>query len=81
MANKLWDVKRVALRETLKELRMNEGYTQDQLADSLSKPQSYVSKYESGERKLDFVDVLEVIDVLGVELVTMYGVFNKKLQP
>lgn len=80
MVNKLWDAKRMALRETLKELRVGKGFTQDQMADKLSRPQSYVSKYESGERKLDFIDVLEILEVLGVELGFMYGVLNKKLQ-
>lgn len=73
-------MKRVALREVLKELRLGEGYTQDQMANKLSRPQSYVSKYESGERKLDFIDVLEILEVLGVELGFMYEMLNKKLQ-
>ena len=32
----------------------------------LNRPQSYVSKYESGERRLDVVEFLEVADAVGV---------------
>jgi len=34
--------------------------TQVQLAKRLGRPQSYVSKYESGDRRLDLVEFLEV---------------------
>ena len=37
-----------------------------EMAERLGKPQSYVSKYESGERKLDFVDVIEICEALGI---------------
>ena len=34
--------------------------TQAQVAGRLSKPQSYVAKYEGGERRLDVIEFLEV---------------------
>lgn len=40
--------------------------TQTALAQMLGKPQSYVSKYESGERRLDvveFVDICKALDI------------------
>lgn len=80
MVNKLWDSKREALRETLKELRIEKELTQAQLAVKLSKPQSYVSKYESGERKLDFVEVLEVADALLVENSILLNLYTQKLK-
>ncbi|NQU05167.1 MAG: helix-turn-helix transcriptional regulator [Calditrichaeota bacterium] len=42
------------------------GITQEQLAQNLSKPQSYVSKYENCERRLDVVEFLEICKVLGI---------------
>ena len=36
------------------------GMTQQQLADRLDKPQSFVSKYERGERRLDVVEFLAI---------------------
>ena len=39
-----------------------------QLADRLGYPQSYVSKYETGERRLDFVETANVCEALGVTI-------------
>jgi len=75
MVNRLWDARREALREVLKELRVEKGLTQIKLSNSLGKPQSYVSKYESGERKLDFVEVLDIVAALHIkpeELLSRY---------
>ncbi|MDR7091761.1 helix-turn-helix domain-containing protein [Cellvibrio fibrivorans] len=66
MANRPWDEKREALTALLKSLRNEAGLTQTEMANLLGKPQSYVSKYESGERRLDFVEVLEVCESLRV---------------
>ena len=63
--NNAWDPKRQQVRDFLKKLRKNAGLTQTQLAQMLDKPQSYVSKYELGERKLDFVETIEVCEACG----------------
>lgn len=44
----------------MKEMRKKSGLTQVDLAILLDKPQSYVSKYESGERRLDLIEIREV---------------------
>ena len=41
--------------------------TQESLAKSLQKPQSFVAKYENGERRLDVVEFLIVTRVIGVD--------------
>lgn len=41
--------------------------TQASLAKSLQKPQSFVAKYENGERRLDVVEFLIVTRVIGVD--------------
>lgn len=40
--------------------------TQAQVAQRLKRPQSFVSKYESGERQLDVVEFVAVCKALGV---------------
>jgi transcriptional regulator with XRE-family HTH domain len=67
MANQLWDEHRRRLAALLKDGRIAVGVSQVQMAEKLGKPQSYVSKYESGERKLDFVEVIEVCHALDVD--------------
>lgn len=42
------------------------GITQHQLAQKLNKPQSFVSKYENCERRLDVVEFLEVCRTMGI---------------
>jgi len=39
---------------------------QVQVAEALDVPQSFVSKYESGERRLDLIELRQVCAVLGV---------------
>ncbi|MEH2347873.1 MAG: helix-turn-helix transcriptional regulator [Nostoc sp.] len=41
--------------------------TQQTLAKSLKKPQSFVAKYENGERRLDVVEFLLVTRLIGVD--------------
>ncbi len=57
----------ILFRTRLIEAREKKGLTQAGVATKLGKPQSYVSKYERGERRLDIVEFLEVARVLDVE--------------
>ena len=50
----------------LAEARTNAGLTQYQLADLLGVDQPYVSKYESGQRRIDVVELVRISDVLKV---------------
>lgn len=50
--------------ELLVQARKDAELTQQQLANLLGKPQSFVAKYETGERRLDLVEFLEITDAL-----------------
>ncbi|WP_446424863.1 helix-turn-helix domain-containing protein [Mailhella sp.] len=50
--------------EVLVNARRSKGLTQVQVAAALGTPQSYVSKYESGERRLDVVEFIAVAAAL-----------------
>lgn len=54
-------------RTRLVEAREKGGLTQAEVAARLGKPQSYVSKYERGERRLDIAEFLEVARVLCID--------------
>jgi transcriptional regulator with XRE-family HTH domain len=47
--------------------REKSGFTQAEVSKKLGRPQSFVSKYESGERRLDVVELVQVCVVLGID--------------
>lgn len=54
-------------RALLVEAREKKGFTQGDVAAKLGKPQSFVSKYERGERRLDVVEFLEIAKALNID--------------
>ena len=63
------------LVETRKEL----GLTQQDVADRLEKPQSYVAKVERGERRLDVVEFIALARAFGVEPSALFDRLVKAL--
>lgn len=66
MAKSAFTRKHELFRQLLTEARQNAGLTQVALAKRLGRPQSFVSKFERGERRLDVVEFLEVARALNV---------------
>lgn len=79
MSNKLWDKKQLAFRDAIKDIRNRQGLKQEQLAKKLKKPQSYISKYENGERKLDFIEVLDICSACNVSVEDFVVLYQSKL--
>lgn len=50
--------RRELLRKELRDARLRAGLRQVDVAEHLGKPQSFIAKIESGERKIDFIDTL-----------------------
>ena len=53
----------------VRQMRLDAGLRQVDLAKKLGLPQSFVSRYESGERRLDVLELRRLCVVLGVSLV------------
>ena len=51
----------------LRDARHSAGFTQQALAKLLRRPQSYVSKYELAERRLDVIEFLHICRTLSVD--------------
>jgi|GEM_PF-374040 len=64
-------------QKALADARQEKRLTQADVAARLGKPQSFVSKYESGERRLDVIEFLEVCEALTV---SSYSIL-KKVRP
>lgn len=52
------------LQELLKSGRVAAGLTQEDVARLLKRPQSFVSNYESGERRLNVVELIDVCEAI-----------------
>jgi len=50
--------------ECLAAARKNAGVSQDELAARLGKPQSFVSTYERGQRRVDLIEFIVILTLL-----------------
>lgn len=62
------DAQHEKLYVLLKRIRQYKGIRQVELAEKLGVPQSFVSKYESGDRRLDVLELRQVCDAIGISL-------------
>jgi transcriptional regulator with XRE-family HTH domain len=69
---------RVLLR-LLREIREAAHVTQVQLAEKLGQSQSFVSKCERGERRLDMVQMRTICRLLGTSLAEFVAEFERRL--
>ena len=67
------------LRELLVAARDKAGLTQHKLARRLGKPQSFVAKYEGGERRLDVVEFVVIAQAIGADPVRILRALTKKM--
>jgi transcriptional regulator with XRE-family HTH domain len=58
----------ITVGSSLRQIRKRQGLTQVQVAERLSVPQSYVSKVETGERRLLLSEAYSYADALGVRV-------------
>lgn len=68
MARGIHDDRYRGLFEALAAARRSAGLAQSELATRLGRRQQFVSKYESGERRLDLVEFVDIARVLGSDV-------------
>lgn len=56
-----------AFLRLLRETRLAANLTQQQVAERVGRPQSFVSKVESGERRCDVVELRDLCQAIGVD--------------
>lgn len=79
MPNPMHDPRYAEFRTLLLEAREHARVTQVELASRLGKPQSYVSKYERGERRLDMIEFIDVARALGIDPLTMVSELRNRI--
>ena len=67
---------RVILQQLLRELRVAAQLRQVDVAYRIGQPQPFVSKYESGERRLDLIELRQICSALDVPLVELIQRFE-----
>ncbi len=64
MAHPIHDPRYQRIATLLTDLRKQRGWLQQDVADRIGRPQAFVSKVESGARRLDVVELLDFLRVL-----------------
>lgn len=65
------------LRELLIAARKKAGLTQAEVALQLDRPQSFVAKYEGGERRLDVIEFIQLARMLGADPAKMVRLLER----
>jgi len=69
-----------ALCDLLTKTRRKAGLTQQIVAKRLKRPQSFVAKYEGGERRLDLIEFIAVAEALAADPVKLLRAFLKHIR-
>jgi transcriptional regulator with XRE-family HTH domain len=77
--NKSYQKKYDAFLELLYQVRVGSNLRQVDIAEQLGVPQSFISKIESGERRIDIVELKELCDVYGVSISEFIKKFEEKI--
>lgn len=68
MKKSIHDQRYIEVIALLRKARERAGRTQQEVARMLGRPQSYVSKVETCERRLDYVELLQLCRVIDATL-------------
>lgn len=79
MDKRIVDDNRRHLQALLRQIREDAHLHQSDVARHLGRPQSFVSKYETGERRLDIVELRYVCEALGISLQEFVRRFEESL--
>jgi transcriptional regulator with XRE-family HTH domain len=68
MGKSIFTLEQEKLQELLRQIRQEAGLRQSELAKRLKVSQSYVSKYEAGEKRLDLIELRRICQAMGISL-------------
>lgn len=68
MKKSVKEIQQEKLQELLRQIRQDKRIRQAELAEKLGVPQSYVSKYESGDRRLDVLELRQICSAMNIPI-------------
>jgi ribosome-binding protein aMBF1 (putative translation factor) len=79
MSRSIHTAEHLALRELLVEARKSAGIAQHEVARRIGRPQSFVAKYEGGERRIDVIEFFAIARALGRDPKNLFAELAKKI--
>lgn len=64
----------------LTSIRLEKGLLQSDVAERVRKPQSFISKYERGERRLDVAEFVQIAEALEIDAADFVNKYKAKLK-
>lgn len=77
MEKSIYTEKQRRLCALLRDRRVDQGLTQAALAARLDVSQSFVTKYETGDRRLDLIQLEAICDALGLRLSELVAAYER----
>jgi transcriptional regulator with XRE-family HTH domain len=75
----IYSAEQKALREELMAARRVAGLTQTDVAKRLGQPQSFVAKYEGGERRVDVIEFVAIARALGTDPLRLLKLIMRRI--
>ena len=79
MEKTIYTTEYAELLRLLRETRERAKVTQTELADRLGRSQSFVTKFERGDRRLDAIQLRTICQALGADLVSFVTELERRL--
>lgn len=81
MEKSIYSIQHECLIKLLRQTRIEKKLTQVGLARKIKQPQSFVSKYESGERRIDLVELRFICKALEISTDDFLKRFEEEITP
>ncbi|MCL4207645.1 MAG: helix-turn-helix domain-containing protein [Pirellulaceae bacterium] len=79
MEKTIYTAEYARLLELLRETREQANVTQTELAERIGRSQSFVTKFERGDRRLDAIQLRTICQALGTDLVSFVAELERRL--
>ena len=79
MKKSIYTEEQIELLKLLREKRKKAGLSQLELSQRLCRSQSFISKYESGELRLDLIELCSICRAMSISLSAFVREFERRI--